>query len=68
MVLQFPPHLVTLIHSRFDHQAERTYAFSIGDFQFKIASQILTRRQLEKMSNDNLIASFLALQDTIILR
>ena len=31
-------------------------------------SQILTRGQLEKMSNENLIASFLALQDSIILQ
>ena len=31
-----------------------------------MASQILTRGQLEKMSNENLIASFLALQDNII--
>ena len=33
-----------------------------------MASQILTRGQLEKMSNENLIASFLALQDNIILQ
>ena len=33
-----------------------------------MASQILTRGQLEKMSNENLIASFLALQDIIILQ
>ena len=33
-----------------------------------MASQILTREQLEKMSNENLIASFLALQDNIILQ
>ena len=33
-----------------------------------MASQILTRRQLEKISNENLIASFLALQDNIILQ
>ena len=31
-----------------------------------MASQILTRGQLEKMSNENLIASFLALQDNIL--
>ena len=31
-------------------------------------SQILIRGQLEKMSNENLIASFLALQDSIILQ
>ena len=33
-----------------------------------MASQNLTRGQLEKMSNENLIASFLALQDNIILQ
>ena len=33
-----------------------------------MASQILTRGQLEKMSNENLIASFLALQDNIIFQ
>ena len=33
-----------------------------------MASQILTREQLEKMSNENLIAPFLALQDNIILQ
>ena len=33
-----------------------------------MASQILTSGQLEKMSNENLIASFLALQDNIILQ
>ena len=33
-----------------------------------MASQILTRVQLEKMSNENLIAFFLALQDNIILQ
>ena len=33
-----------------------------------MASQILTRGQLEKMSNENLIAYFLALQDNIILQ
>ena len=33
-----------------------------------MASQILTRGQLEKMTNENLIASFLALQDNIILQ
>ena len=33
-----------------------------------MASQILTRGQLEKMSSENLIASFLALQDNIILQ
>ena len=33
-----------------------------------MASQILTRGQLEKMSNENLIASFLALQVIIILQ
>ena len=33
-----------------------------------MASQILTREQLEKMSNENLIASFLVLQDNIILQ
>ena len=32
-----------------------------------MTSQILTRGQLEKMSNENLIASFSALQDNIIL-
>ena len=31
-----------------------------------MASQILTRGQLEKMSNENLIASFLALQNNIV--
>ena len=54
--------------SRFDHQAVRTYVYSVGNFQFIMASQSLTRGQLEKMSNENLIASFLALQDNIILR
>ena len=52
-------------HSRFNHQAVRTYVYSIGNFQFIMGSQILTRRQLEKTSNENLIASFLALQDKI---
>ena len=33
-----------------------------------MASQILTRGQLEKISNENLIVSFLALQDNIILQ
>ena len=33
-----------------------------------MASQILTRGQLEKMRNENLITSFLALQDNIILQ
>ena len=33
-----------------------------------MASQILTRGQLEKMSNENLIVSFLALQDNVILQ
>ena len=33
-----------------------------------MVSQILTRGQLEKMSNENLIASFLALQDNILLK
>ena len=33
-----------------------------------MASQIPNRGQLEKMSNENLIASFLALQDNIILQ
>ena len=31
-------------------------------------SQILTREQLQKMSNENLIASFLALQDNVMLQ
>ena len=44
------------------------YVFSKGNFQFIIALQILTRGQLEKMSNDNLIASFLALQGNITLQ
>ena len=33
-----------------------------------MASQILTTAQFEKMSNENLIASFLALQDNILLQ
>ena len=33
-----------------------------------MASQILTRGQLEKMSNENLITYFLALQDNILLQ
>ena len=33
-----------------------------------MASQILTRGQLEKMINENFIASFLALQDNILLQ
>ena len=33
-----------------------------------MASQILARGQLAKMKNENLIASFLALQDNIILQ
>ena len=54
--------------SCFDHQAVGAYVFSVGNFQFIMASQILTRGQLEKMSNENLIASFLALQVNIILQ
>ena len=50
----------------FDHQAVRTYVYSVVNFQFIMASQILTRGQLEKMSYENLIASFLALQNNII--
>ena len=45
-----------------------TYVFRKGNFQFIIALQILTRGQLKKMSNDNLIASFLALQGNITLQ
>ena len=52
----------------FNHKAVRTYVYSVGNFQFIMASQILFREQLEKMSNENLIASFLALQDNIILQ
>ena len=33
-----------------------------------MASQILTRGQLEKMGNENLIKSFLALQDNMIFQ
>ena len=33
-----------------------------------MASQILTTAQFEKMSNENLIAPFLALQDNILLQ
>ena len=33
-----------------------------------MASQILTRGQLEKMRNEDLITSFLALQDNIIIQ
>ena len=33
-----------------------------------MASQILTREQLQKMSNENLIASFSALQDNVMLQ
>ena len=33
-----------------------------------MASQILTRGQLEKMSNENLIASFLALQGNVMFQ
>ena len=57
-----------LHHWACDHQAVRTYVSSVGNFQVIMASQILTRGQLEKMSNENLIASFLALQDNIILQ
>ena len=46
----------------------QTYIYSIGNFQFIMALQILTREQLEKMSNENLITSFLALQDNIIIQ
>ena len=46
-----------------NHQAVRTSVFSVGNFQFIMALQILTRGQLGKMNNENLIASFLALQD-----
>ena len=61
------PHTpICAIQSRFDHQAVRTYVYSVDNFQFTMASQILTRVQLEKMSNENLIASFLVLQDNII--
>ena len=61
------PHTpICAIQSRLDHQAVRTYVYSVDNFQFTMASQILTRVQLEKMSNENLIASFLALQDNII--
>ena len=61
------PHTqICAIHSRFDHQAVRTYVYSVDNFQFTMASQILTRVQLEKMSNENLIPSFLALQNNII--
>ena len=55
-------------HSPFNDKAVRTYVYSVGNFQFIMASQILFREQLEKMSNENLIASFLALQDNIILQ
>ena len=44
------------------------YIYSVGNFQFIMALQILTREQLEKMSNENLITSFLALQDNIIIQ
>ena len=54
--------------TRFDHQAVRTYVYSVGNFQFIMASQILARGQLAKMKNENLIASFLALQDNKILQ
>ena len=57
-----------IFHSCFDHQAEWTYVFSVGNFQFIMTSQIFTRGQLEKMGNENLIASFVALQDNIILQ
>ena len=46
----------------------QTYIYSVGNFQFIMALQILTREQLEKMSNENLITSFLALQDNIIIQ
>ena len=62
-------HLTIFPYStRFDHQTVWTYVYSIVNFQFIMASQNLTRGQLEKMSNENLIASFLALQDNIILQ
>ena len=44
------------------------HVFSVGNFQFIMALQILTRGLLKKMSNEDLIASFLALQDNIILQ
>ena len=48
------PHTpICAIQSRFDHQAVRTYVYSVDNFQFTMASQILTRVQLEKMSNEN---------------
>ena len=41
---------------------------AIAQATFIMASQILTRGQLKKLSNENLIASFVALQDNIILQ
>ena len=40
---------------RFDHQAQRAYVFRVENFQFIMVSQILTKEQLEKISNENLI-------------
>ena len=54
--------------SRFDHQAVWMYTYGVGNFEFIMVPQILTRGQLEKMSNENLIAPCLALQDNIILQ
>ena len=53
---------------RFDDQAQRAYVFRVGNFQFIMVSQILTKEQLEKISNENLLASFLALQGNILLQ
>ena len=33
-----------------------------------MASKILTRKQLEKMSNENIISSFLVLQENILVQ
>ena len=44
------------------------HVFSVENFQFIMALQILTRGQFEKMSNENLIRSFLALQDNLLLQ
>ena len=59
---------ICLGSSSFDHQGVRTYVYRVGSFQFIMALQIVTRGQLKKMSNEDIIASFLALQYNIMLQ
>ena len=59
---------ICLGSSSFDHQGVRRYVYRVGSFQFIMALQIVTRGQLKKMSNENIIASFLALQYNIMLQ